>query len=383
LRIALGGPLREVAKGRESSSPSFCPDHLSIQCLSLNDRSAPSALRERFALSGDGLKSALQSAKATKGIERIVILATCQRVELYTAHPDSSETRERLTAWLAAQGGVEPSVVAEHAEYHEGISAAHHLFRVATGLDAALLGEAQILSQVAVASRVAVAEHAAIPPLKALFRAAVQTGERARGSVWSQYPRADVGSVSLGVAAERIGGVRDKRAVVIGGGKVGQLGLRALRAMGIGSIALVNRTLTHVTALGEEFSATTHGLDALPSVLSDADILFVATSAPTPIVDAAMIRAARAGRGDVPLVVIDTAMPHNVEPAVRGMDGVHVLDLDDLEPTLASARRERADAIPVVETIINEELETLTQHYAATPIAKSWGRPAVSSGVTS
>jgi glutamyl-tRNA reductase len=334
-----------------------------FQCLTLNHRATPPRLRERFSLSGDALRSALQTARHTKGIERLVILSTCQRLELYSAHPAGVDTSEQLIEWLSEQTDLSAAEIRAHATYLTDVDAARHLHRVATGLDATLLGEAQILSQVAGAIRTAVAEHAASPALKTLFRSAVQAGERARGTVWSKYARSDIGSVALERVTELRGTLAGQHAVVVGAGEVGELALRALRSHGV-TVSLINRTIARGIELGEQFGATVHGLAELPALMHNADIVFVATSAPRYVVDEATVRHVMHDRQDRTLTIIDASMPRNADPAVRTLNGVTLVDLDDLEPSVARARAARENAIPAVEAIIESEIGSLVQRYA-------------------
>lgn len=338
---------------------------LPVQCLTLNHRTAPAALREQVALSGETLSATLRSARQDYGIDRLVILSTCQRIELYSACASDVDARERLTHWLSSITGVAATTLAEHTEYFEGIAVARHLCHVAAGLDATLLGEAQILSQVASAIRTAVAVHAASPVLKALFRTAVRAGERARGAVWSAYPRTDVGSVAADVATATLGGLENKHGVVIGAGSVGELAVRALRAHGITSLALINRTIAHAESLAARYGATAYSRDAIPAMLRDADVIVVATSAPTYILDRSTFAEVRDVRATRPVVIIDAAMPRNVDPDIRVIPGVRLIDLEELTPAMSRAHEERTSAIPAVEAIIDEAVAALAAQYVA------------------
>jgi glutamyl-tRNA reductase len=350
------------------------PVSLPLHGVTLNHHTAPSALRERFAFGTDGLRATLREAKRTHGIERLVLLATCQRIEAYTASAALEDARERLTHWLADMGGVTPATIETHAVALDGWAAARHLCRVAAGLDSTLLGEAEILAQVAAAGRASVASHAASPVLKALVRAAVLAGERARGAVWSHFPRADIGSVAADVIAETVGPLHGAHAVVIGAGEVGRLAMRALRAHEVATLDLVNRTPERAAELCTRYGGMPHGLDALPDILAAADAVIVATGAMTPLLDAAGVSRVLQDRTDRPIVIIDAAMPRNVEPSVRDIPNVHLFDLDDLAPTLGRARDQRAGAIPGVEAIIEHELSGLATRYAQTLTLPSWQR---------
>jgi glutamyl-tRNA reductase len=266
--------------------------------------------------------------------------------------------------------------VAPHAVYLHGPAAVRHLCRVACGLDAAILGEAQVLAQVAGAIRQSVAAHAATPLLKDVFRSAVTVGERARRAVWAGYRAADIGSASADGADERLGGLAGVGAVVVGAGEVAELALRALHARSVGRLTVLNRSLERGEQLAERHGADAAGLDALPIALREADVVVVATGAPSIVVDVGMVQDALAARPDRPLVIVDAALPRNVDPAVRALAGAHLLDLNDLRPLFARASDERHDAIAAVEALIEGEVHALvTRRKSWRGAASSTARP--------
>lgn len=333
---------------------------LPLHCLSV--RRAPDAVRERLALPTDSVRAALLAARQDPRIHRVVVLSTCQRVELYAAFPpDIRDGRARLTEWLASARGMHATEVDAFANYHRGIDAARHLCRVASGLDAAILGEAQVLSQVAGALRHAVAAHTVTPLLKDVFRTAVGGAEKARRTVWSAFRAADIGMAAASGAERALGRLAGTEAVVVGAGEVAELSVRALQARGVAGVTIINRTRERAEAIAAQHGAQSAAFDEMGRVVSDADIVIVATGAPCLIVEAPLVRAAIARRVDRPLVIVDTALPRNVDPAVRAIHGARLLDLTDLRPLFVHTTDERRGAVAAVEALIDVELRALRE----------------------
>ena len=333
---------------------------LPIHCLSVSHRLASDSVRESLAFPAEALAAALESARRDPAIQRLVVVSTCHRVELYAALPAGlPDAPARLVAWLAESRGVGAATIDTYATHLHGAAAVRHLCRVACGLDAAILGEAQVLAQVAGALRVAVAAHTVTPLLKDVFRSAVSVGERARRVVWARYRAADIGWAAAEGAAHALNGLTGATAVVVGAGDVANLAVDALRARGVGRLTVVNRTLSRAEDIAARHGVEAEDMSALADAVRSADVVIVATGAGSVVIDAAVVEHALAGRADRPLVVVDAALPRNVDAAVRGLPGAQLLDLTDLRPHFASASDERQEAAEAVEALIEAEVHAL------------------------
>ena len=186
------------------------------------------------------------------------------------------------------------------ADHHRGMAAARHLCRVASGLDAAILGEAQVLSQVAGALRHAVSAHTVTPLLKDVFRTAVRGAEKARRTVWSAYRAADIGMAAASGAEQALGRLAGTAAVVVGAGEVAELSVRALQARGVAEVTIVNRTRDRAEAVSARHGVQSAHFEEMERVVSHADVVIVATGAPCVIVEAPLVRVAIARRADRP-----------------------------------------------------------------------------------
>jgi glutamyl-tRNA reductase len=312
-------------------------------------------VRERLTQVEAELEPIQARARGQRGrrVEEIAVLSTCNRVEVYAVAPDG-ESSATVFATLGAVLGLDGDIDA--CRRLEGRDAVRHLLRVAAGLDSMALGESEIQGQVAVAGESARREGAAGPLLAALFRAAVRTGKRVRRETAIGRRPGSVSSAAVDLAGQQAGGLRGRRIAVLGAGRIARKVLAALEGRGAGRIVVVNRTLATARALTRKLGADAASLDDLATILRETDVLLTATGSPTPVVGATMAAAAVAGRA-APLIVIDLAVPRDVDPGVRTLPGIRAFDLDDLAARLEETSAARRAEVPRAEAIVAEELE--------------------------
>lgn len=333
-----------------------------IICLGLSHHTAPVEIRERLTFSAPALKAALARcgcgcASHPTGFPELVILSTCNRLELYalaSSTSDQSDHYKALTDFLVETRGAALTEFQSHLYQYAGHEAVEHLCRVAAGLDSMILGEPQILGQVADAYESALAAGSAGPVLSALFRAAIRAGKRARSETAISRNPASVSSVAVRLAEQIVGDLPARRVLVIGAGEMGELAVEALRARGVRQVTVVNRTHRRAVELAERWSGDALSFEYLTEVVRAADIVISSTGAPHIILDSDIARRAMADRAS-PLVLIDIAVPRDVDPAVGDIPGVHLFDLDHLHARLDGAIAERRNEVPRVETIVAEE----------------------------
>lgn len=338
---------------------------LRLDCVGISHRTATPELRERTGFSASLLRAALAAARHDPRIERLVIVSTCHRTELYAeTPPDSRDGARTLLEWWSANSHVPESALAPYSYTLTGIEAVEHLFHVAAGLDSVVLGEAQIVGQVASSLRQSVAVHAASPLLKLAFKSAVRAGERARGAVWGRLQAASLGSAAVDAAAGAANGLRGLNIIVVGAGEIAELALRSLSAHTPAHVTIVNRTMDAAVELAALHGAEARSLDVLPSLMRDADVVIAATRATQPLIHDATVAQALEHRPDRPMTLIDVSLPRNVDVAVRHITGAHLIGIDDLGPYVAAAHAERRAVVPTVERIIDEELAQLRIRFA-------------------
>lgn len=347
-----------------------------IVCLSITHHTAPVALRERLAISGPALHASLARVRDGREAERLpvselVILSTCNRLELYAAVRGSSANGGTpwplLVGFLAESLSLDPAAFASHIVHYVEVSAAEHLCRVAAGLDSMVLGESEILGQVAEAHEAALRRRSTGPLLSALFRGAVQAGKRVRTETGIGRNPASVSSVAVELAVQTAGDLRGRWVALIGAGRMARKAATALHANGVGGIVVVSRTVDSAAELAAEWSGEAGTLEELPGVLARADLVISSTSSPEPIVTAPQVHQAMAGR-QRPLVFIDIAVPRDVDPAVREIPNVHLFDLDDLQLRLDRSLAERRKEIPRAEAIVAEEVQRFAEWQAGSEV---------------
>ncbi len=328
-----------------------------LVCLGLSHRTAPVELRERIGALGLG-------AERCPAVLEHATLQTCYRVELYARLTSGVEdARDELVDALSTAHGVSRELLLDHLYVHTGEEVASHLCRVATGLDSLVLGEAEILGQVGDAFGTADAAGTVGPGLTLLFRTAITAGRRARSETAIGENPATASSMALALAEGALGDLRDRSVLVVGAGRIGLQTLKAAEGRGVVRVAVANRTVDRAEEVARRFSASAHGLDDLAGVLAAADVVVTATSSEAPVVNAQAVRAAMAERGDRPLVVVDLAVPADVERDAGDIAGVRLFDVDDLRAGLDDAMASRIREVPKVEAVVEEEVSDFGRRY--------------------
>jgi glutamyl-tRNA reductase len=328
-----------------------------LVCLGLSHRTAPIELRERIGALGPG-------AERCPAVLEHAALQTCYRVELYALlSAGVDEARDELVDALSSFHGVAREQLLDHLYVHSGEDVARHLARVAAGLDSLVLGEAEILGQVRSALESAEAAGTAGAGIELLFRTSVAAGRRARAETALGANPATASSMALALAAGTLGDLRDKRLLVVGAGRIGLQTLKAAEGRGIGNLAVANRTRARADEVAARFGASAHGLDELGELLAEADVVVTATSSETPVLDEALVRRAVAGRAERPLVLVDLAVPSDVDRRAADASGVRLYDVDDLRAGLDDAMASRLREVPKVEAIVEEEVERFARRY--------------------
>jgi glutamyl-tRNA reductase len=336
-----------------------------LHVIGVSHHTADVAVREQLALSTEEIAELLR-VEGTAG-RSLVILSTCNRFELYWW---GEESQERHLRSLAAR---RRAVLAPTTVYRfDGVEAVRHLFAVASGLESQVLGELQILSQVRRAYRLAAVAGSTRPELDLAFAAAITAGRRARReSVLGRHP-ASVSCAAVQHAAHCFGGsLAGRNVLVLGAGQVAGGVLRALPGQRPCSVVLLGRKLDRCAALAAAVAAGVRVAtwECLEQELAAADLVFAATAAPKPVLDAATLPAALSGRATA-MLVLDLGVPRNVEPAVRDLPGLHLFDLDDLRLQHCPATGPAAPALDEARRVLDHEIarfERALRRRAAAP----------------
>lgn len=333
----------------------------SIVCLGLSHQTAPIELRERLSCSLVDFSSLPIPRRRGKPdvapFGEMVVINTCNRLELYVRFDDSDVDRRAILAeQLATARDAKLDEISDHLYFLVGQEAVEHLFLVAAGLESQVLGEPQILGQVTDAYMAAVEADTAGPVLTALFRAAIRVGKRARTETAISNNPASIGSIAINKAQQIVGDLRLRRPLVVGMGEMGQLAMRSLQSRGVRQIAVANRTRDKAETFGNGCIGDFYTLAELVDSLAEADVVISATAAPHVIIGRDMVLAAMSKRAGKELVLVDIAVPRDVDPVVGDIPGVHLFDMDDLQSDLDDALAARQQEIPRVKAIIQEEV---------------------------
>ena len=293
---------------------------------------------------------------AFNGLQETTVFATCNRMELYACvDPVTKDAKSLLLQFLSVVYDIDAEVMRDHFYHYEGMEAVAHLCQVAAGLDSQVLGETQIMGQVTGAYENALDTVSAGPYVRAVFRAAIRAGKRSRTETTFSRNPASMSSLAIATAHDRLGDLGDKQILVVGMGEMGMLTLRALHARQLHNISVANRSPEKAAAVARHWCFRTYGLDELGEAIAGADVVITSTAAPDTLIDELTVRHAVAGRNGRELVIVDIAVPRDVDPSVGDIPGVHLIDADDLKVTLDRSLEARRREIPRVEAIIAEE----------------------------
>jgi glutamyl-tRNA reductase len=314
----------------------------------------PLELRERVALD---LEASRRLAAALGG--EAVVLSTCNRTELYLARPEHAE--EEAVAALArlAGDGADELAAALYRLHDEG--AALHLFRVAAGLDSLVPGEGEILGQV----RAAFEAGATGPFLDRLFRQALYAGRRVRLETSIGESPASVPSAAAALAQQVFADLSGHRVLVLGAGKMSEAAARNLISRGARVSGVANRTLAHGEELARRLGAQPLPLDAVGPELERADVVVSATSAPDLVLTREHVEPALHGRKGRPLLLVDLAVPRDLDPAINELEGCFLYDVDDLEAVVTETLSGRRGEAARAEQLVAEEAERFREWQAA------------------
>ena len=335
---------------------------MSVVVVGANHRTAPLDLLERMAVTGDRLPKLLHDLDAGEHTSEVVVLATCNRTEVYLVAERFHGAYREVRDFFADLTFLPPERFAESLYVHYDEQAVRHLFEVSAGLDSAVPGEHEILGQVRDAWDSARTEGTARRGLNLLFRHALEVGKRARTETSIARHVTSVSQAAVILAGDRLGGLGGARAVLVGAGAMGRGMGSFLADAGVSELVVANRTVERaqdlartVTAGADGLVARGIGLDDLTPELQLADVLFAATGAPGVVVTEDMVRPGLRGR-DAELLVVDIAVPRDVDHAVAALDGVELLDMDAVTAFTDAGLAERRREVSAVREIVDAEL---------------------------
>ncbi|MEN6495280.1 MAG: glutamyl-tRNA reductase [Thermoguttaceae bacterium] len=355
-----------------------------LQVVGCSHHNAPIAIRERLAFSAAQVQAALQGLHETFPQMEVVLLSTCNRVELYTAADEAVRpTRQQLVEFLSRFHRFEAIQIDPFLYEHAADEAVRHLFSVAASLDSMVVGEPQILAQVKQAYQLSTEQNTAGPLIHAAFQAASRVARRVANETTIHQRRVSIPSVAVADFALQIfEQLDDKQTLVIGAGEMAEETLQYLLDQGAHDVVVINRHLERAEQLAKRCHGRALPWANLREALAVADLIISTTGAERPIVTLEDYLRIEPARYDRPLFVLDLAVPRDFESAIGQQVGVYLYSIDDLRQTCDRNRRQRDKELPAALRIIDQETERFMaecEHRETSPLIQQllagWERP--------
>jgi glutamyl-tRNA reductase len=346
-----GGTLKGTPKGHKAGE---------LLALGMSHKTAPVALRERLAFSESQAIEFARQATASPEVSEAVVISTCNRTEVYLVVGGAGGALVKAEAdvlgMLARRASIRPTELAQEIYSPRNCEAARQLYRVTAGLESMIVGEAEIQGQVKRAYEAALGAGVTGALSNRLFAAALTTGKRVRSETGIGESRVSVPSVAVDLAEDVLGGLADRHVVILGAGDTSELTAQALAHQGVGTIFVANRHADRALSLAQRFGGSVVGLDGLPDQLLEADIVVSSTSSPHPIVGSEELELVMEQRTGRPLLLIDIAVPRDIDSRCGDIEGVTLYDIDDLQAVVRRNLGARKEIVPQAEEIVEEEI---------------------------
>lgn len=326
-----------------------------LLALGINHKTAPVALRERVAFSPETLDQALSSLLAQPLVHGGVVLSTCNRTELYLSVEQEADLKEALVRWLCDYHQLKPDEVRQSIYWSLGDEAVSHLMRVASGLDSLVLGEPQILGQVKKAFAESRRGHGLSVDLEQLFQKSFSVAKRVRTETEIGSHAVSVAFAACTLARQIFESQADVTVLLVGAGETIELVARHLREHKVKRLLIANRTRERAQRLSEDVGADVINLVEIDSQLGEADIIITSAASTLPIIGKGMVERALKQRRYQPMLLVDIAVPRNIEPEVAKLADAYLYTVDDLQAIIEKNLAQRKHAAVLAETIVAQE----------------------------
>ncbi len=329
---------------------------MNIIVVGLSHKTAPVEIREGVAFSPVAMEKPLHQMLALPAISEALIVSTCNRVELYATSRDADAGCVQLKRFLASVHGIAAETLEPHLYDLQGEEAIRHLFRVASSLDSMVIGEPQILGQIKTAYGYATEFKTAGLILNRFLHKAFSVAKRVRTETEIASNAVSVSFAAVELARKIFGALDDKTVLLIGAGEMCELAARHFINNGVASVMVTNRTFERAAKLAEEFQGQALAFDAFPHSLPQVDIVLTSTGAPNFILEHRQVEEVLRQRKNKPMLLIDIAVPRDIDPKVNSLDNVYLYDVDDLQGVVQANLKERHKEAKKAEGIIDQEI---------------------------
>jgi glutamyl-tRNA reductase len=318
-------------------------------------KTAPVEVRERLALPEARAGGFMRDLRGATDVHEAVAVSTCNRTELYLVVGDPVEAESTALSMLASQAGIRPTELTGAIYAQRNCDAARHLYRVTSGLESMIVGEAEIQGQVKRSYESALSAETVGPLTNHLFKAALATGKRVRSETAIGERQLSLPAVAVSLARE-LGPLADRRVVIVGTGETSELTARALATSGARTLFVASRRRERAIALARRYGGESASFDDLPSALLAADVVVAATASPHLLLEAQELAEVMSDRGGRPLLLVDLAVPRDIDADCGEIPGVSLYDIDDLQAVVARNRKVRQVEARKAEGIVEEEI---------------------------
>ena len=345
--------------------------HLTV--LGINHRTAPVEVRGQVAFTPESLPRALDELLTLNGVQEAAILSTCNRTEIYINQDSDSDAS--VATWLCRFHQLNPTSLEPHCYTYKESDAVRHMLRVAAGLDSMVLGEPQILGQMKDSYQSALESGSIDTLVSRLFQHTFSVAKQIRTDTAIGASPVSVAFAAVTLAKQIFGEFENQTALLIGAGETIELAARHLHDQGTGKLVVANRTVSRAHDLAARFNGYGIGLDEIPAHLAEADIVISSTGSTTPIVTRDIVEAALVSRKHRPVLMVDIAVPADIEPDVAGFDDVYLYSVDDLKQVIEENMRSRQEAALQAEEIIEAQVDRFmswTRSLEAVPTVRAY-----------
>jgi len=331
---------------------------MDIMVVGLNHKTAPVEVREKLAFNGPKLEEGLRAIFALEHVNEVVLLSTCNRVEMYICVNDIAMASEEIKSFISSFHGIERGLLDESLYFHSGASGVLHAFRVAASLDSMIVGEAQILGQLKESFEFSLERKATGVMLNKLMKKSISVAKRVRTETRIAESAVNISSAAVDLARKIFTHLNEKSVLLLGAGDMAELAAKHLMSNGVRDVTVANRTYETGCALAEQMGGKAVEFGDFPSEMERSDIVICSTGAPEYVVTKDMMQDLMRARKQKPVFIIDISVPRNIDPGINRLENVYLYDVDDLRSVADTGLEERKKEAAKGEAIVAEEVDT-------------------------
>ena len=338
---------------------------MDILVVGLNHNTAPIEVREKLAFNGPKLEEGVKALHSLEEINEVVVLSTCNRVEMYACVNDAARASEAIKSFISSFHGIDRGLLDESLYFHSGPAGVLHSFRVAASLDSMIVGEAQILGQLKDSFEFSLERKATGVMLNKLMKKSISVAKRVRTETRIAESAVNISSAAVDLARKIFTHLEEKSVLLLGAGDMAELAAKHLMSGGVRDITVANRTYETGCALAEQMGGRAVEFAVFHEEMERSDIVICSTGAPEYVVRKDLMHDVMKARRQKPVFIIDISVPRNIDPEINKLENVYLYDVDDLRSVADAGLEERKKEAAKGEAIVVEEVETFLRWRAS------------------